>query len=177
MTTICCTQVKIIHNWTQFGVLGTFALCCAKSIYGLSTQPLRQGSHFGSDKIWMSQEPPPPTEGLKRPFGPNTVGRSAGCPIDIIVFCAQVSQMRHSFCSDVETRDKGKGGGRLLTAVAPALLLVFDSCCISWCKRCTHVERRLRFVSLMAKMCTVPLSLDTHRNDESALKFILQSTG
>ncbi len=79
--------------------------CCAKSVYGLSTWQLRQGGHFAVQTKILSQTPPP-TEGLQRPLGPNTVftyGRLAGCP------------------SPPPLRDKGGG---LRTAVASALLLV-----------------------------------------------------
>ena len=37
-----------------------------------------------------------------------------------------------------------------------------------------YVDRLLRLVSLMANICTVPLSLDTHRKLESWLKLILK---
>ncbi len=53
---------------------------------------------------WMSQTPPPPTEGLQRPFGPNTV-----CTYGI-----QFGPM---------LKEETKVGG-LRTAVATALLLV-----------------------------------------------------
>ena len=38
----------------------------------------------------------------------------------------------------------------------------------------THAERRLRRVSLRAKIWTVPLSLDAHRKEESWLKLMLK---
>lgn len=40
--------------------------------------------------------------------------------------------------------------------------------------RGTHAERRLRRVSLRAKIWTVPLSLEAHRKEESWLKLILE---
>ena len=41
----------------------------------------------------------------------------------------------------------------------------------------TYVDLLLRLVSLIANMWTVPLSLETHRKDESALKLILKKHG
>lgn len=38
----------------------------------------------------------------------------------------------------------------------------------------TYAERRLRRVSLRAKICTVPLSLEAHRKEESWLKLMLE---
>lgn len=38
----------------------------------------------------------------------------------------------------------------------------------------THAERRLRRVSLRAKIWTVPLSLEAHRKEESWLKLMLE---
>ena len=37
----------------------------------------------------------------------------------------------------------------------------------------TYDDRLFRLVSLIANMCTVPLSLDAHRNAESALNVML----
>ena len=75
----------------------------------------------------VTRNPPPPTEGLQRPFGPNTMYTCmymAGW-LDVLdpppPHCApKVSEMHYSIWSDVETRNKGGG---LRTTVAPALLL------------------------------------------------------
>lgn len=42
-------------------------------------------------------------------------------------------------------------------------------------KHYTYAKRRLRLVFFIAKICTVPLSLEQHRNSESLLKFMLET--
>lgn len=43
-------------------------------------------------------------------------------------------------------------------------------------RRRPYAERRFSLVSLSAKMCTVPLSLEAHRKEESWLKLMLRRT-
>ncbi len=62
--------------------------------------------------------PPPPTEGLQRPYGQYTVYTHMGGGLGV----TNVSKICNLFCSNAATIDKGGG---LRTAVALALLLVF----------------------------------------------------
>ena len=96
---------------------------CAKSIYGLSTKQLRQGSHFvvqtkfGYHGLLVTLGPGiPPPKGLQRPYGQYTVythtlyGRWAGCHRPHVTLRPgtlpppKVSEMHYSIWSDAETR-------------------------------------------------------------------------
>jgi len=63
---------------------------------------------------------------------------------------------------------------KLKTTIPLFIYLVIKVIIYSFEKSFTYVDRRFKLVFFKANMCTVPLSLETHKNSESLLKVILK---